>query len=695
MNEFSGLIAKKDDDKFIKALKERNAVVGESIVEHDYPFCWRCHNPVVFRTTEQWFFKIEDLKEKMQEFNRKTKWTPDWAGTKWFHSWLENLRDNSITRQRYWGTPVPIWVCDKCGHYEVIGSVKELKERIGRVPEDLHKPWIDEITIECKKCHGTMRRINDVLDVWVDSGTTSWNCLDYTTTRKFLPADFILEGKDQIRGWFNLLMISSTLAFDKPSFKNVYMHGFVQSAEGEKMSKSAGNIIRPQDIINQFGSDAFRFYSIGATNAGLDLNFSVEEVKNKLRNLNVLFNVHKFLLDNCKLNAINPRELRLKEVKENLKVEDWFMLSYLNNSIKEVTELFDNYRIDEVPEKIENLFLTLSRDYIQSIRERLNEGSIEDKKAVSFVLNSVLTNSVTMLAPITPYLSEKIYLNLKDAFGFECESVHLLNWPKADESLIDPEKESIFRTALDIERSILALRDKINRGIRWPIRKVIVIPRKEQLKEMLRTHPKEIGDLVRINTNTQSLLFTSEFDGIKYKVKLNFNKLKELELSKSVPQIVSGFSKLNEREIVFTLNQGLPVLLNIDGREIRLDKECFNIDYQVEKPYVLQFDDQFIVVADTTMDKTVLEEGYFREIIRRIQNSRKELKLQKKDEIKLILEVDKEVLKYVADKGEELQSKVGAESVEFALKKPEVKTDYHKTYKIKEHNVGVHIILKK
>ena len=694
-NLFAGWVAKKDDEKFIKALKDRNALVGESPVEHDYPFCWRCHKPVIFRTTEQWFFKVEDLKEKMQNFNKDIKWVPDWAGTRWFHSWLENLRDNSITRQRYWGTPVPIWVCEECGNYEVIGSVEELEKKAGKIPEDLHKPWIDEVTIKCDKCGKDMHRIKDVLDVWVDSGTTSWNCLDYTKTKKFMPADFIIEGKDQIRGWFNLLMISSTLAFDSPSFKNVYMHGFVQTAEGEKMSKSLGNIIEPKEIVSQFGSDAFRFYSIGATNAGLDLNFSVEELKNKLRNLNVLFNIHNFLIDTCKLNNINAAELKLEDVKENLQIEDWFMLSYLNRTIKEVTELFDSYRIDETPSKIEELFLSLSRDYIQSVRERLNEGSLEIKKAVVFVIYNTLLKVITLLGPITPYLSEKIYLNLKDAFNLNVTSIHLFDWPEANEELINTDMEEVFRTALKIESSILSLRDKIKRGIRWPIKEVIVIPKKEQMTALLEKHPKEIGDIVRRNANVKSIIFNPKFDSLKYDIKLNFEKLKELELNDKIPKIVSEFSKMSSKDIFSTLSKGLPITFNIDDEQVKLNKDCFKINLSVDEPYELLEDEEFTVVADTTVDEEVLKEGYLREVIRRVQNSRKELKLKKNQTITLLLEVDEELMKYLRGRETEISDKVGAKIVKIEPRGPAKEMDYSKKYKIKEHEVGVHILLEK
>jgi isoleucyl-tRNA synthetase len=262
MGIFSGLRAKQDDDRFIEELKKSGSLIIDTPVEHEYAHCWRCHNPVVFRSTEQWFMKIEDLIPKMISFNKKVKWQPDFT-KKNFDIWINNLKDNGITRQRYWGCPAPIWECS-CGETEVIGNSNELELKGGKIPEDLHKPWIDNVTIKCKKCKKDMKRIADVIDVWIDAGTASWNCLYYPNEKKYFkelfPADFILEATEQVRLWFSMLQICSAVALNKSSYKNVYCHGMILDYQGTKMSKSLGNIISPYEVTDKYGADILRYY---------------------------------------------------------------------------------------------------------------------------------------------------------------------------------------------------------------------------------------------------------------------------------------------------------------------------------------------------------------------------------------------------------------------------------------------------
>ena len=458
MGKFSGLIAKKDDKKFIEALKETGSLIAITKVKHEYAHCQRCHNPVIFRVTRQWFFKVEDLKKKMLDANKKTNWVPA-SGKNAFNSWLEDLRDNSITKQRFWGTPVPIWKCDKCGDLTVVGSEQELRKLADNVPDDLHKPWIDEIKIKCK-CGNLQSRLPDVLDVWIDAGTACWNCLYYPERKdlfkKFYPADFIAEGRDQIRGWFNLLTVVSMLAFGKPAFKNVYMHGMLTDISGVKMSKSLGNVISPYGITEKYGGDTLRYYT-SLVAPGEDMSYSWDEVALRYRNLVVLWNVHNYLLDLCRTNSKKPSSLSNKDVEEK------YIISKLNSTIKELTGYLDGYHIDKISPLLEDLFLELSRTYIQLIRDKAS-GTEKEKQVVINCIYHVLLDTLKMFSPVCPFVTEAIYQNLRKEFNLEPLSIHHYQWPKHNAKLINNTLESKFSVAKQVIQMILAEREKIGRA---------------------------------------------------------------------------------------------------------------------------------------------------------------------------------------------------------------------------------------
>lgn len=545
MGKFTGLIAKKDDKKFIEELRKVGALLETVNVEHEYAHCWRCKEPVIFRTTKQWFFKIEDLREKMKEFNKDIYWVPEWAGNRQFHSWLDNLRDNGITRQRYWGAPVPIWQCDKCNKYIVIGSLKELKDVFGKVPEDLHKPWIDELIVKCE-CGGTKKRIPDILDVWIDAGTTSWTCLDYPQKedlfKKLYPADFILEGKDQIRGWFNLLFVASMIGIGKPSYKAVYMHGFVQDALGRKMSKSLGNIISPEEVIKEYGVDTFRYYVIGGANAGVDLNYNFEDMKLKFKNLDILWNIQNYLVNYSHDLNINPA--KIKNITRGL--EEEYILSKLNNAIKRSTEFCESYNIDQVPVIIEDLFLNLSRTYIQLTRDKLSIGTNEDKEAVLVTIYETSIGILKMLAIVTPHCSEAVYQILRKEFKLEKESVHLLDWPTYDESLINEKLELQFQIIDQAIQTILAEREKVQLGVRWPLREVTIISKDEKVKEAV----KSLAEIMKTQTNIKVIKLTEEGEGIDFrggKVYLNTNLDEDLEAEGYAREIMRRVQVLRKK----------------------------------------------------------------------------------------------------------------------------------------------------
>ena len=490
LEPFDGFVAKDDDEKIVEMLKKKGLLVAEVYLEHDYPFCWRCHKPVIFRATEQWFLKIEDLIDKMLKLNKKVLWVPAW-GKEAFDEWIKNLKDISITRQRFWGTPAPIWICEKCKKPIVIGSIKELeKKAINKVPEDLHKPWIDEVKLKCS-CGGTAHRIPDVLDVWLDSGTASWNCLYYPKRKDlfkvFFPAKLILEATEQIKLWFSMLLICSIIALKRHCYEAVYMHGMILDWQGKKMSKSLGNIISPYEVIEKSGSDLLRYYMC-ETNAGKNINFVWKELEQKRKNLNVLWNLKNYVLDLARLLKANP-----ERIKPKLGLEEKYMVSRCNSVIEKVTKLFDCYRIDETIKPIEELFLELSRTYIHLVREKIVSKNDEDRLAVLYTTYYVLLNSIKLFSPICPFITEAIYQELRKEFGLKEESIHLCMWPKAEKKKINKKLEKDFSTVLKVIEKALAKRSEAKIGIRWPLSKLTVTLEKPLQKDFLEVIARQVN----------------------------------------------------------------------------------------------------------------------------------------------------------------------------------------------------------
>ncbi|HII14724.1 MAG TPA: isoleucine--tRNA ligase [Nanoarchaeota archaeon] len=645
MGRFSGLKAKTDDRKFIDALKDYKILVAEVPVEHDYAHCERCHNPVVFRTTKQWFFKVEDLKDKMVRADSSVLWVPD-AGKNAFDSWLSHLRDNSITKQRFWGTPIPIWRCDKCNEYIVVESVEELKKlKAKNIPESLHKPWIDFTTVPCK-CGGEMHRLPDIIDVWVDAGSASWNCLYYPKQKdlfdRYFPADFILEAKEQVRGWFNLLMVASMIAFDKPCFKAVYMHGMLTDVEGQKMSKSLGNVISPYELIDKHGADTLRYY-LCSTPAGEDINFSWEEAGQCYRNLTILLNVHNYLIEYAKTAGINPAKLK----PTNLGIEEKYMLSKLNRTIKEVTELYEVYEIDRVPRKLEALFLELSRVYIQLTREKATSAP----KPVLYTIYNVVFELIKMLSTVAPFISEKMYLNMKEAFALKDESVAHLPWPKADLKKIDEKLEKQMENAQAIIQSILSAREKAQVGVRWPLREAVVATENKDAASAV----MDLKELIMRQANLKDIKVEAAFSKLKVEIKANANAIGK-DFKQNAGRIIAA---LDAKTLEKIRKEGKVAVVDVS-----LTKDHISVAEILPKGYSQAEFRHGNVYIDTALTPELEAEGFAREVTRRVQELRKKNGLRKQDEIELSIVSDYDLEQW----GKEIKAKVGAKTMSFADK---------------------------
>lgn len=639
MGPFSGLKAKTDDDKFVKKLEEDGVLIGKMDIEHDYAHHERCSTPVIFRTTKQWFFKVEDIKEKMIEYNKRAHWVPDTINNS-YSEWLKDLRDNSITRQRYWGIPIPIWKCKKCGNKKVIGSKEELIKESGEEPENLHRPWIDKIKIRCS-CGEKMERLPDILDVWIDAGVGPWACLYYPQKKEFFeryfPPDFILEGRDQVRGWFNLLMISNVLAFDEMPFKNVYSHGMINDIDGVKMSKSLGNVISPNEVIEKEGADSFRFYMF-QTNAGQDVNFAWDELKNKFKTLSIFWNTHEYLLNYASSLGIDPTIFL-----EELDLEEKYILSKLNKTIKNVTEMYEFYNLDKIPHELEKLILSLSREYIQSTREKMGE----KPQLVLSTIYHVLFQTLKMLSTVSPFISEKIYQNLKIPFNLKKESISLEDWPEYNSKYIDEDLEKQLALVQDITQAGLSSREKIKKGVRWPLKELAVISTSKEVKQTL----DNFKDLIKSKLNVKEINLEESF------------KFEEINLSANKSKIGSDFKK-DSPLILEKINEGILKEIHEKGEikldEFQLTREHIFVEEIIPENLIFSEFKQGKVILNTEVTEELEKEGFARELIRRIQDLRKEKGLKKKDQINLSI-----ATKYNLDNFKTyIKEKVGASLIE-------------------------------
>jgi len=681
MGKFHNLTAKTDDLEFLKAINEVGAIAAKQKVTHEYPHCWRCHKPIIFKTTKQWFFKVEDLKEQMIEQNKNINWVPE-AAFNAFDSWLNNLRDNSISKQRYWGTPLPIWRCNKCDNYIVLSTVKEIEQKSGKKVEKLHKPWIDEITIPCS-CGGTKHRVPDILDVWVDAGTSSWNCLDYPQNtenfEKLFPADFILEGKDQIRGWFNLLMVASTLTMDKPSFKAVYMHGFVQDAEGRKMSKSLGNYILPAEVIDKYGADTLRYYMIGGSNPGVDINYNFDDMKLKYRNLHLLWNIHKFLLDLSKNTGLKPQPVS----KLSAQLEERYILSLANTTVKTVTGKFDSYNLNEIPAIIESLFLEMSRTYIQAVRDKATAGTVEEKQIVLNVCFDVLMKVLKMFATVAPFVSEQIFQNMKFEFSLEGESIHLFDWPKSEENFIDKELETNIAIAKDTIQSILNAREKVKLGVRWPIQSVKIITTDSKVTSAV----ESLSAMIKTQANVKEIIMEKSFGEAVVIIEPN-NRTIGSEFKQLSPKVVSYIQNEDPKIFLQTLEKDKKVITKIDEKEIVLTNEHITVKTDAPKHFVTGDYKHGEVYLDSRRTPELDSEGYAREVMRRIQDLRKTMGLVRSDNVQVHLVVDAELEKMLDKWEEDIKSKCGI--TDLVISQDDLPLEHKAEDKIKNKGIVVY-----
>ena len=521
--KYSGRFVKNVDEEMANEFKERGLLFAKEKINHDYPFCWRCDSPLIFMAVPQWFFRVTKIRNKLIEENKKVNWTPEWAGKR-FHNWLESLGDWPITRQRYWGIPLPIWECEKCDHTKVIGSVDELPEK----PKDLHKPYVDDIYLKCEKCGGKMKRIPDVLDVWFDSGVAPWASLGYPKNKqlfeKLWPNDFNLEGPDQIRGWWNSQIITSVITFDRAPFENILFHGFVLDTHGIKMSKSKGNNISPDDIVNKYGRDTLRYYFLSSP-AWNDFYFSWKETDSATKKINIIRNIFQF---------IKTYVTEFPKKKPKPEKEDEWLLSRLNSTIQEYVEAYNKYQNHKSIEVMEKFILDdFSRWYIKLIRDRTWPGyDGEDKKSAFYTLGVATEILTRLLSPICPFFAEQGYQDtVKPLMGGK-DSVHLCSIPEVDKPLINKKLEKEMKIIQELSEYSLTIRQKANIKLRWPVKSILILSKDEAVQDSV----KNLGNILKNIANVKDIQFISKepsekVEGIEFnkgKLFIDFSEDQEL-----------------------------------------------------------------------------------------------------------------------------------------------------------------------
>ena len=654
---WKGMFVKDADKLVIEALKESGKLFAALPFEHSYPFCWRCDTPLLYYARDTWFIKMTEVRDRLVANNETVNWMPDNIKHGRFGNFLENVIDWGLSRERYWGTPLPIWECE-CGHRHTVGSIKELKEMSGNCPEDieLHKPYIDNIFLNCPKCGGKMRRVSEVIDCWFDSGSMPFAQLHYPFENKEefernFPANFISEAIDQTRGWFYTLMAISTLLFDKAPYENVVVLGHVQDKDGQKMSKHKGNVVDPWSVLNKQGADALRWYFYTNSAPWLPSRFYEEAVNEGQRKfMGTFWNTYAFFVLYANIDNFNPNDYKLEYDK--LPPMDKWILSKLNSLIKYVDECLDNYRLTESSRAMSDFTDQLSNWYVRRSRERFwGKDMPQDKINAYMTLYTVLTEFTKLSAPFIPFMAENIYRNLViNVFKDAPESVHLCDFPKYNEEFVDLELEENMNAVLSMVVAGRAARNTSGIKNRQPIGKMFVKAEK-QLPEMY-------CSIVTEELNVKTLEFTddvSQFTSYSFKPQLRTLGKK---YGKLVPKIGEYLKNSDGSKLMRELKESARVKFTIDGENVELSEDDVLIENSQAEGFAAESDKNITVVLDTVLSEELIEEGFVRELISKIQTMRKDAGFEVLDRIKVFYSENAKIREIFDRNKDEIKSDV-------------------------------------
>ena len=662
---YAGLFVKKADPEVLKDLDKEGKLFDAPKFEHDYPFCWRCDTPLIYYARESWFIKMTDpeVKANLIANNKKINWIPETIGTGRFGAWLENVQDWGISRNRYWGTPLNIWQCEDCGEMMSIGSIAELKEKSDNCPDniELHRPYIDAVTCKCGKCGGTMKRVPEVIDCWFDSGSMPFAQHHYPFENKDLfeqqfPAKFISEAVDQTRGWFYSLLAISTLLFNKAPYENVIVLGHVQDADGQKMSKSKGNAVDPMEALNKHGADAIRWYFYENSAPWLPNRFHDKAVTEGQRKfMGTIWNTYAFFVLYANIDDFDATKYTLEYDK--LPVMDKWILSKLNTVVKTVDDNLNNYKITETARTLEDFVDELSNWYVRRCRERFwAKGMEQDKINAYMTLYTTLVTLCKTAAPMIPFMTESIYRNLVCSIDKSAPiSVHLCDFPKVQEDWIDKELEDNMEDVLNAVVIGRACRNATNIKNRQPIgRMFIKAPWK--LNEFF-------TDIIADELNVKSVEYKDDVrDFTSYTFKPQLKTLGP-KYGKFLGEIRKQLTELDGNKAMDELNNAGFITLQVNGQDIRLEKADLLIEMTQMEGYVANSDKGITVVMDTNLTPELIEEGFVREIVSKIQTMRKDAGFEVMDRIKVYVSGNDRIADLMQRNAEQVKSVVLADDI--------------------------------
>ncbi|MDI3481783.1 MAG: isoleucyl-tRNA synthetase [Tepidanaerobacteraceae bacterium] len=687
---WAGMFVKDADKSIIKDLRQRNLLYKSQKYLHSYPFCWRCDTPLLYYGRSSWFIKTTAIRDRLLEINKKIGWHPEHIRDGRFGNFLENVIDWCLSRERYWGTPLNIWICSDCGRQHAVGSIKELKEMsknpIGDI--ELHKPYVDEVVLACPDCGGEMRRVPEVIDCWFDSGSMPFAQNHYPFEnedyfKSHFPADFITEAIDQTRGWFYSLLVISTLLFDESPYKNVLVMGHVLDEFGQKMSKHKGNVLDPWKVLNEQGADAMRWYLYVASPPWSPSRFYQDAVSEAQRKfMGTLWNVYSFFVLYANIDGFDPKKYSLSPA-ERSEMDRW-LLSRVNSVNKKVRKEMDELDITGAARSLEDFVDDLSNWYVRRSRERYwKSGMDSDKIAAYLTLYEALVDFIKLAAPFVPFITEELYQNLvKVPYPEAPESIHLCDYPEVNEALIDKTLEHKMELARKIVELGRAARNKGKIKNRQPLRKMMVQLRNPEDEALL----SDLSDVIKEELNIKQIEYIHVAEEyFIYSVKPRFDLLGP-KYGRLMSAIAKEIASADAVKLINKARAEGEVVLDVNGEKVIITANELDIRAQDKEGFCAEGEGGYYVVLDTAITHELMLEGIARELTSKIQNMRKEAGFEVEDKIHLYYSGDETIDEVMAKFGAEIQTDTLALSVERTLP-PE--DGFSRVWDINNHKVNI------